>query len=231
MGAALDRLAALAAREAADQQILALAGRIHVGRYRRHTKAGRSVDVASYWRSPRDMKNADIVSEMNSLTKTMDPKSRERRQQLANEVRRRRALGQWKDSDTQALSHPGSSVSHSLAAAAIAGGFTFDRLSQNPVEHGVSVGRPGGSSILPAKDRDQAQKQLQDFLSNLPADATTVGGWLDTENNEICLDIVDVLSDRRKAVELGRKRNQQAVFDLDALEEIDTGGSGDERKY
>jgi hypothetical protein len=59
------------------------------------------------------------------------------------------------------------------------------------------------------------------------AKAGFIGGWHDTEHGEVVLDPVENIQDRDKAVALGAERNQQAIWDVKAGEEIPTGGTGD----
>lgn len=54
-----------------------------------------------------------------------------------------------------------------------------------------------------------------------------LGLWWDKKNREVAIDISEVVTDRARAVALGRRQNQQSIFDLDTFEEIDTGGTGD----
>lgn len=49
------------------------------------------------------------------------------------------------------------------------------------------------------------------------------GAWLDRESDTIYLDVVTVLDDKAKALELAELHNQLAIFDLGAGEEIRTG--------
>lgn len=54
-----------------------------------------------------------------------------------------------------------------------------------------------------------------------------LGGWYDTEDKKLWLDIVTLVKDQEKAIELGKEFNQKAVFDLEEFEEIQTGGTGE----
>jgi hypothetical protein len=54
-----------------------------------------------------------------------------------------------------------------------------------------------------------------------------VGGWYDSENGEFVLDPSENVTDRAEALRLGRLRNQQAIWDVLGLTEIDTEGDGD----
>ena len=57
-------------------------------------------------------------------------------------------------------------------------------------------------------------------------DVLAVGTWFDSESNQTYLDIVAVVS-HEQAVTLGRQYNQKAVFNLETMEEVDTGGTGE----
>jgi len=53
-----------------------------------------------------------------------------------------------------------------------------------------------------------------------------VGTWYDDESKCTYLDISATLSDKAQAVALGKKYNQISIFDLEAMTEIATGGTG-----
>ncbi|MCL1900052.1 MAG: zeta toxin family protein [Promicromonosporaceae bacterium] len=116
---------------------------------------------------------------------------------------------------------------NTLARAAIEGGFTVRTNDLTNVAHGFAVARSGSSSIRPATTQSDAADQILGYLREHP-DAPNIGGWMDTEHHEICLDVVDIVADRDEAIRRGREQNQIAIFDLDALEEISTGGTGDQ---
>jgi len=59
-----------------------------------------------------------------------------------------------------------------------------------------------------------------------PGPNTMIGGWYDREHDEVVLDWVDVFADRQQGIQAGRDRNEQAVYDLGAGQEIPTGGTG-----
>lgn len=54
----------------------------------------------------------------------------------------------------------------------------------------------------------------------------SVGGWLDSETGKTAFDIVEVVSDRAKAIKMAQDRDEKAIFDLWTGEEIRVGGSG-----
>jgi hypothetical protein len=49
------------------------------------------------------------------------------------------------------------------------------------------------------------------------------GAWLDRDSDMVYLDVVTVLDDKDKALQLARDNNQLAIFDLTSGEEIRTG--------
>jgi hypothetical protein len=55
----------------------------------------------------------------------------------------------------------------------------------------------------------------------------SIGTWYDQETDTTFLDISFTTTDRERAIELGRQFNQKAIYDLNALEEIPTGGTGE----
>jgi hypothetical protein len=56
----------------------------------------------------------------------------------------------------------------------------------------------------------------------------SVGTWLNRANGLTYLDVSATLPDREQAVELGERYNQIAIFDLERLEEVAIGGTGEE---
>lgn len=52
-----------------------------------------------------------------------------------------------------------------------------------------------------------------------------MGGWQDSKGR-IHIDVSENMSNKRKAVAAGKKRNQMAIFDLQTFEDIPTGGTG-----
>jgi hypothetical protein len=57
-------------------------------------------------------------------------------------------------------------------------------------------------------------------------DVLAVGTWFDEQSNQTYLDVSAVVG-KKVAVDLGKQYNQKAVFDLELLEEVDTGGTGE----
>lgn len=65
-----------------------------------------------------------------------------------------------------------------------------------------------------------------DFLLNKNY---ALGGWFNTDSKEVYLDIAVTIPKEKQAVaiDLGKKTNQLAVFDLETFNEIKTGGTGE----
>jgi hypothetical protein len=56
----------------------------------------------------------------------------------------------------------------------------------------------------------------------------SVGTWFDEVSGFTYLDVSATIADAQQAIALGQRYNQVAIFDLDRLEEIAIGGSGEE---
>jgi hypothetical protein len=135
--------------------------------------------------------------------------------------------------------HPSHEMADRMMEKAKLGGFTIDFRTEEPVETGISVGeypeRSGQFNIAEATAEDVQGwlEKNKDILFKEP-DKLRVGGWLD--EGKIWLDIVRIYdqSERDRAIESGRKANQKAIADLDAIKRgdwdrafIDTGGTGE----
>ena len=55
----------------------------------------------------------------------------------------------------------------------------------------------------------------------------SIGTWYDKENDTTWLDVVMTTADRERALDLAKQYNQKAIFDLENIEEITTGGTGE----
>lgn len=118
------------------------------------------------------------------------------------------------------------------------GGFTYDPRYSRYVEHGFAVAVPGNSKIV--KDEDftgetavnAILEYLDEHADELDANPRLhLGGWHDTEHGEVVLDLSEIFEDQREAMAAGAARNEQAIFDLDSLTEIPTGGTGGREDY
>ncbi len=47
-----------------------------------------------------------------------------------------------------------------------------------------------------------------------------VGGWLDTESGKYYFDSVEIVTDRKQALQMGARNKQIAIFDLNSFETI-----------
>ena len=124
------------------------------------------------------------------------------------------------------------SVDDQLSAHKEFGGSTFT------IEGGNQIGQPKGSvSIFPDRSkiisgREITKEDIEAFISENKdlfdgnEDILAIGTWFDEESNQTYLDISAVVG-KDKAVELGKQYNQKAIFDLEAVEEIETGGTGE----
>jgi hypothetical protein len=110
-----------------------------------------------------------------------------------------------------------------------AGGGTFDMnghsLANTPL-YAVPL-YPERTVVFP---REITAQDIETYIqknADLLADPRNkMGSWRDTATNENILDVVVAIPDRRQAVELGKKYNQRAIFDLGAMREIRLGGTG-----
>ena len=115
------------------------------------------------------------------------------------------------------------------------GGFTLDPRLGELVTEGIAVAVPGESAIIKAdrfREDGEAERFIGDYIRKMRDDGlgddVMIGAWYDREHDEIVLDRVQVFPDdqREEAIQAGRDRNEQAVYDLTNSNEIPTGGSG-----
>ena len=94
-------------------------------------------------------------------------------------------------------------------------GFTVDKNTMLPINHGFSV----------------AVKETQNSFNNEGAakvvsyaakhnEVNALGGWKNSDNNCYYFDAVMVVENLDEAIKLGRLNEQIAIFNLDTLEEI-----------
>ena len=128
----------------------------------------------------------------------------------------------------------GGDVASGAVAAAKQGGGTLDPKTGEEVTSGIAVAVPDHSGIYPAEqffaDDNAAAQTVRDWMDKnaevLSQPNMNVGVWHDTANGEVVLDPSEVVQDRATAISLGIARDQQAVYDIGAGEEIPTGGTG-----
>lgn len=101
------------------------------------------------------------------------------------------------------------------------GGFTV-RFNANgtltPAVTGFAVSATDEQWSVPAELPFAEFASAVEQLHALYPTANAVGGWVDVQ--QLYLDPVEITDDRHKAEFLGRLRNQIAIYDLSASEEI-----------
>ncbi len=82
-------------------------------------------------------------------------------------------------------------------------------------------------------DNEISVRLIQDFieansdvLKDLNDPRCGIGLWYDASENVVYLDIVALLPDRLEAIRLAELYDQIAIFDLTALTDVETGGTG-----
>jgi hypothetical protein len=128
-----------------------------------------------------------------------------------------------------------------LTAVTTNGGFTYsptnDHLYEVGRDSGYAIAIPGTEHIVGSGDitREEFATAVADLLSDpvatvLIANGVALGGWYSPERNVYMVELTEIVHiDRTRAVEIGRSRNQEAIFDIATGEEIPTGGTGDAR--
>jgi hypothetical protein len=75
-------------------------------------------------------------------------------------------------------------------------------------------------------DKENFDANLKAFIfANIDILADTnkglgLGCWLNSENNKVYFDIIEIFEDRKEAINKGVERNQIAIFDLNNLQII-----------
>lgn len=117
------------------------------------------------------------------------------------------------------------------------GGGTISPMTGEEPQTGFVVAVQGHNVEIPAADFFDPEKGPQAIADWYEAneelfdnnDAYHIGLWYDKKNQEVVLDVTEVFTpdQRDAAVQAGKDRNQQAIWDLTNSEEISTGGTGD----
>lgn len=98
---------------------------------------------------------------------------------------------------------------------------------------GFAVAVKGHTRVIDAEawkehGADHVQQYITDKQTVLEANPRlNLGGWRDADTGNVWLDVTEVVPDRAEAISLGKSRGEQAVFDIEHSQEIDTGGTGD----
>lgn len=115
------------------------------------------------------------------------------------------------------------------------GGITVEPLTGREPADGYVVAKSlEATRILPEReffeDRAQGVAQIASYLRDNAADfdddGAMLGIWHDVDNAEVVFDVVENVADRDTALQRGRDRDQQAVWDVAGGVEIATGGTG-----
>jgi SPP1 gp7 family putative phage head morphogenesis protein len=114
------------------------------------------------------------------------------------------------------------------------GGFTYRPLQGSSPHSGfvVSLPREAGweKPISESKFRTKGKKIVLDYLKkvrdelkagHLDPRTTHVGAWHDKKTHRVVLDVNEVYPTKREGVEVGRRRQQDAIYDIGSGQEID----------
>ena len=100
------------------------------------------------------------------------------------------------------------------------GGFTVDRNGRD-VESGYAVATQGNEAVY---TMHITESDILEYIAihkeELSRPTACLGGWVDTETNQVYLDVSDVYQNGWYASEVGHERDQIAIFDLDNMREI-----------
>lgn len=103
------------------------------------------------------------------------------------------------------------------------GGATINpRTGEFVTTGGIVVAVPGYEKVIPARDFDH--DALEAYAASIPYVTAfnperMLGVWID-RTPRVYLDVVEVITDRPRALGLAKQRGEQAVYDLDAGETI-----------
>ena len=134
--------------------------------------------------------------------------------------------------DQQVSGDPSYSSESQLKAHSENGGSTFSLSSGDLIgqkKSSVSI-FPDRSKIVEGReitkeDIDLYVQENKDLFEG-NEDVLAVGTWFDEQSNQTYLDVSAVV-EKEVAIDLGKQYNQKAVFDLELLEEVETGGTGE----
>lgn len=99
----------------------------------------------------------------------------------------------------------------------VTGGFSFDLQSGNTPEEGFAVScDPDETRVLPTPYPTVADLWLYvyDREVSLSLPGKVLGGWVDRETGNTHLDVVTIVDDKAKALELAATHHEIAIFDL-----------------
>jgi hypothetical protein len=116
------------------------------------------------------------------------------------------------------------------------GGFTYDPRKGGLIKvgdvKGVAVAVPHTEQIVGRGanvDRKEFVQGVADVIQkhgDAMSKGAFLGGWFSEDRQAYMVELTELVPDRAKAIALGKKRNQEGVFDLGTGEYIPTGGTG-----
>lgn len=125
-----------------------------------------------------------------------------------------------------------------MAEVKASGGFTYDPktggLLKVGVDKGFAVAVPGTEEMIgsgPNVDRASLIEGVKTVIRKHGkeiAQGSVLGGWYSPDRDAYMVELTHILSpdDRAAAIREGKRRNQEAIFDLSTGETIPTGGTG-----
>lgn len=123
-----------------------------------------------------------------------------------------------------------------IMRAAKAGGLTMSFADGTQPDSGYVVAARGMNKEIPDTeffDRPRGmaalRKWTREHATAFDDPDAHLGIWYDTDHAEVVLDVSYVYADRDKAIEMGKRNNQQAIWDIANMAEVDTGGTGDRK--
>lgn len=124
-----------------------------------------------------------------------------------------------------------------ILTAALAGGMTLSFITGAEPTTGYAVAERGNNKEIPDDvffDKAKGIAALREWViaheDKFDNPAAHLGIWHDEEHGEVVLDVSYVIEDREEAIRLGETNNQQAIWDIANMAEIDTGGTGDRQE-
>lgn len=111
-------------------------------------------------------------------------------------------------------------------------GFSIDPHTGRSPTTGFMVARSMYGAVIDTKNEEDTAKALRDYADKhahlFDEDKSLyLGGWRNSENGKLYLDVVDNVANESDAVALGRNRDQISVFNIETFTEIPTGGTGE----
>lgn len=123
------------------------------------------------------------------------------------------------------------------------GGFTYNPRTGGLLRvgeaKGFAIAVPGTETVVGEEKVNGKYISREDFAKGVAkiirahkaefAQGAVLGGWYSPERNQFMVELSEIFppGDREGAIAVGKRRNQEAIFDLSTGETIFTGGSGD----